>query len=357
MKALAFVALALSFAAFAPPAVSANPIDDLVSARVHFAVPQTDVIRGVVAVRASCDVDASGEALALLANATDRSTLAASAGPCAIVVVPLGVDVPLPVFGNTTPLGRSSFYLPGVSTATLGIVDLSVDLVTSLNSTSRVPDGIADVSPNEVEWTAWGTKRILVHGEDGVGSVATSELNTTFTYTMSLGLTVYARRIAVYHRDLAQIGSFVGAPSLITDLSVDLRPHALTLEAPTDVAYDRATLSWSAVIDSDIEHLELWLTDGTANVSYRLAPTATTVEVTLRPSTHYDARIASVDGGGQITASSAVGFDTPAEPGSGSPPQVEGQGIALFTWPMVVVAVLAGAVGFGLGFLRGRKRH
>ena len=355
MKALAFVALALSFAAFAPTSVPANPIDDdLVFARVHFDVPQADLIPGAAAVRASCDVNASGETLVLLAGDSERSTIAASPGPCAIAVLLVGVDVTLPVF-NTTPLGKSSFYIPGISTVTLGIVDLSVDLVTSLNATSRVADGIADVLPDETVWTGWGAKRILVRGEDGVGSVATSKLNTTFTYTMSLGLTVYALSIEVYHLNLARIGSFAGAPSLVTDLSVDLRPHALRLDVPAGVAFDRATLSWSGIVDSDIDHLELWLTDGAADVSYRLAAAATAAEVTLRPSTHYDARIVSVDGSGQRAVSPAVGFDTPAGPGSGAAPGVEAQGSAVFAWTMVTLAGLSGVVGFAWGFLRGRR--
>lgn len=349
MKAHAFFVLALSILALAPPIAAASP-NALDSANVHFEVPATDLIPMVAAVRASCDVNASGEPIVLLANGTARSTLAASPGPCAIALILFGQEVVLPVF-NTTPIGTNSFYLPGISTVSLGIVDLSIDLVTRLNSTSRIASGIANVAPEEIPWSSWGARRILLHGEDGMGSVAESEMNTTFTYTLSLALTVYALSIPVYHVDLVQIGSFAGSPSLVTGVSVDLRPHALLLNAPTAVSYDRATFGWTGTVDSDVDHLELRLTGPSTDVSYVLPATAVRAEVLLRPSTQYVVRIVAIDQAGQAASSEAVEFDSAGAPA----PAVIAQGSPAIMWTLVALAVLLGIVGYATGFLRGGK--
>lgn len=355
-KAFVILGLLLSIASLSSASVFAESVGDLVHADVGFEVPGTELIPNVAAVRASCHLNASGEAIVLLANGTVRSTLAASPGPCTIVLVFLGVDVTLPVF-NTTPLGRNSFYVPGIATLSFGVVDLTLDLVTSLNSTSRVAGGIAAVSPEVIAWSTWGAQRISVDAADGVGSIARSELNTTFTYTMSIALTVYLLSLELFHRDLAAIGSVDGAPSLVTDLAVNLRPHALALDTPSNVEADRASLSWSGTVDSDVDHLELQLTDATSNVTYRVPPTATHVDVLLQPSTHYEARIVSVDRSGQEASSNTVVFDSAAAPASPTPTPIEAQGNPVVTWTLVALAVLAAIVAYAVGFLRSRKDH
>lgn len=354
MKAIAFAMLVLTAVSFTSIHAAANPVGTVVYSTTHFDVPTTDVIPGVAEVRASCDVNASGEPLVLLSNETARSIVGTSAGPCAIVLVLFGTDVALPGF-DTTPLGRSAFYLPGLSTVTLGVVDLSVDLVTSLNSTSRVADGIAAADPSEIGWPTWGAQRIALHAVDGTGSIARSELNTTFTYTMSVALSVYAVSVELYHVDLKRLGSFAGAPSLVTDLSVDLKPHSLTLSAPDRVASDQASFSWSGTVDSDVDHLELWLTDGTGNGSYKLPSTASHADVLLRPATHYEARIVTVDGAGQQGMSNGIAFDSPSAGTSPAQGPIEAQGNPVVTWTLVTLAVFAGVVGFMAGLLRGRK--
>jgi len=280
----------------------------LVTQDVHFEIPQTDLIPNVAAVRASCNVTASGEPLALRANETARTTIGAAPGPCSIVLVLFGLDVGLPLV-NTTPLGRSSFFIPGIATATFGLVDVTLDLVTSLNSTTRVEDPrLATVDPTDVAWSAWGIALLDVQAADGFGSNATSALNTTFVYTMALAVSVFALSVEIFHADLTAIGSVIGTPSLRTDLSVDLRPHALVLGPLSEVRHDGATFAWAGSVDPDVDHLELFVTDGTRNASYRLGPAASTVSVPLVPSTHYTAWIVAVDGSGQATPSNVIVF-------------------------------------------------
>jgi hypothetical protein len=354
MKTVVLPALVLSLIACLPVSAAANPIEDFVSAEVRFEIPQRDVIPGIAAVRASCDVSASGEPLMVLANRSVRSTLAVVAGPCSMTVTLGGVDVGLPIF-NGTPLGTSSFYLPGISTLTLGFADLSVDLVTSLNSSSAVEDGPAVVSPQGIAWTSWGAERIRIEAEDGFGSVVESSLNTTFTYRMSLALSVYAFSVRLYHVDLAEIGSAIGSPSLRTDLSVDLRPHPFVLNAADAITHGGATISWSGDVDADVSHLELWLAEDAGNVSVHLARDAVQTDVLLRPSTSYRAWIVTVDAAGQATPSNEIAFTSAATPaGTGLAPG-GASGAEGLTWVVVAIAILVGLLGYAAGFLRGRK--
>lgn len=319
---------------------------------IRFEVPQKDIIPGVAAVRASCDVIASGEPLTVLANRSARSTLATSAGPCSITLILGGVDVPIPGL-NGTPLGRNSFYIPGVSTLTLGIVDVSLDLVALLRSSSVVEDGPATVSPQEIEWMSWGAERIRIQADGGFGSVVESSLNTTFVYRMSLALTIYALGVPLYHVDLMEVGSAIGSPSVRTPLSVDLWPHPLVLHDAEEIGSDSATLSWSGAVDGDVDHLELWLVEDSRNVSIRLAPDATQTSVPLRPSTPYRAWIVSVDSADQETASNGVAFESAASTITG--PAVGPSGAESLAWALVAVAALLGVVGYAVGRLRGRK--
>lgn len=355
MRTLVLPALALSLIACLPASAEANPADDFVTATVHFEVPQRDLIPGVAAVRASCDAAASGEPLAVLANGSARSTLAVSTGPCSIILVLAGVDVPLPLL-NLTPLGTRSLYLPGIATATFGVVDLSVDLVASLTSDSVVDDGIGEVVPRTLSWAAWGAQRIRVHGADGFGSVVESALSTTFTYRMSLALSVYALSVRLYRVDLVEIGSSVGTPALRTDLVVDLRPHPLALHAAEGIRHDVATVSWSGASDADIDHLELWLVDGTSNVSMRLAPSSERADVVLRPSTEYRVWIVAVDGAAQATPSNGIAFQSSAAPVDRASPPVESLGGTGGMWSAIGLAIVAGVVGYALGIVRRKKQ-
>lgn len=355
MKAIVLPALVLSLIACLPASAQANPADDFVTATVRFDIPRKDLIPGIAAVRARCDVAASGEPLTVLANGSARSTLGVSEGPCSIILVLAGVDVALPLL-NTTPLGMRSFYLPGVSTVTLGVVDLSIDLVTSVDSESRVEDGSGEVIPRNLSWIAWGAQRIRVHGADGFGSVVETTINTTFTYRMSLALSVYALSVRLYHMDLVEIGSSTGTPSLMTELSMDLRPHPLALDPADGIRHDRATVSWSGAIDADVDHLELWLTDGTSNVSLRLAPTAPAAEVLVRPSTSYRAWIVAVDRSGQGTPSNGLQFESASAPTGGNPSAVGPLTAAPLTWTLIALVGLAGVMGYAFGAFRNRKR-
>lgn len=357
-KGLAFV-LVLVVLVLAPRPVAAS-LPDLVTQTVHFDITGGNLIAGVAAFWASCDAVASGEPLALHDNETVRTTISAAPGNCSMNLLLFGQNVPIPTI-TTTPIGRSSYYIPGLSFATIGIVDLSLDLQSSFNSSSEIADpAVAAVVAQDAGWAAWGAHRLVVRGSHGYGSVVASSLETNFTYALSLGLTIWIAGIQAYQVGLRDFGTYNGTPSLDTSLSVDLLPHPLRIGPAQDVTYRGAALNWTGTIDADMDHLELWVTDGSANVSYRITDrVASSMAVPLRAETSYTAWIVAVDGGGQATASNVITFRTLATPSpeptpNPTPTYTESQANAIVVVTFAFIALLAALVAYGFGRMRGR---
>ncbi len=344
------------------PAPAAASLPPLITQNVHFEIPGHDLIPGVAAFRASCNVNASAEPLALLDNETVRTTLSATPGACSMILILFGFDVGIPTI-NTTPIGRSSYYIPGLSLGTLGIVDVSLDLQSSLNSTSHVADSaVASVDHEALDWSSWGAQRLVVQGAHGNGSAVSSTLATTFSYALSLGLTIWVAGIQTYQTSLADFGKYAGTPALVAPLSVDLLPHRLTLGPAHDITHAAATLNWTGTIDSDMDHLELWVAGGGTNLSYRIEDRVqSAMTVPLKADTNYRAWIVSVDGSSQETVSAGVSFHTlstpaPPETTTPTPPPTytETQANLIVVGTFAFIAVLAALVAYGFGRTRGR---
>ncbi len=358
-KAAAFVLLLALLLPLSVPEAAGLP--DLVVQDVRFEVPGHDLIPRIAAFRASCDVTTSGEPLTLRDNETVRTTISAVPGPCAMVLVLFGYDVAVPTI-NTTPIGRSSYYIPGLSIATIGIVDVSLDLQASLNSTSNVADGaVATIDDENVDWASWGAQRLVVRGAHEYGSVATSAVDTMFHYGLSLGITIWIAGIQAYQTSLADFGRYAGTPPLATPLSVDLLPHPLVLGPAQDVTYEGATLNWTGTVDRDVEHMELWVAGGATNVSYRITDRVTSaMSVPLRADTEYRAWIVTVDDSGQQSVSAGVTFHTltvppaPEPTPTPAPVYTESRANVIVVATVVLIALLAVAVAYGFGRTRGR---
>lgn len=330
--------------------VASSAQAELVTEQVRFSLYVADLIPGVAAVNASCGVVASGEALGLLGGAIDGTSLAVAPGPCTITLILFGMEVPLPVV-NTTPLGVHSFYLPGLAIVTLGLVDVSIDLVSALNATSRVTDPrAASLEPENHTWTSWGARRFLVQASDGYGGRVATAIDTEFTWSVSLGVTVWALSVPLYQVDLTSLGAIQGTPVLATPLVVDLRPPPLDLRGPEDLAHDGATFRWNRTLTEDADHLELWVDDGTNRLAYHLAPTATETRVALRPDTAYEVWLDVVDEAGQRGTSERISFDAPSVP-----QDVAAQGLDSVSIALVLTVGLAAAVGYAVGVLRRRS--
>ncbi len=346
---------------FILPAPASAALPPLVSQSVHFEIPGQNLIPNVAAFRASCDITTTGEPLALLDNETVRTAISAAPGACSMILILFGFDVAIPTI-NTTPIGRNSYYIPGLSFATIGIVDVSLDLQSGLNSTSRPADpAVASVEQENVAWSSWGAQRLVVQGAHGHGSVVASTMETTFTYALSLGLTIWIAGIQAYQTSLADFGKYLGTPSLVTPLSVDLLPHLLVLGPARDVTYQGATLNWTGTVDSDMDHLELWVAGGGTNVSYWIADrVASAMTVPLKADTDYRAWIVAADESGQTVTSPVVSFRTlavPQPPGTTTPTPptyTEAQANLVVILTFAFIAVLAALVAYGFGRTRGR---
>lgn len=358
-KALAFVLVLVALLVGPGPTRAALP--DLVTQTVHFEVQGGDLIPGVAAFRASCDAIASGEPLAALDNETLRTTVAAAPGNCSMILILFGQDVTIPTI-TTTPIGRSSYYLPGLSFVSVGIVDVSLDLQSTLNSSSRVAAAaVGAVAAGEVAWAAWGAQRLVFQAAHGHGDHLASDLNTTFTYALSLGITIWIAGIQTHQAPVRDFGAYVGTPSLVTPVDVDLLPHPLKLGPARGVTYEAATLNWTGIEESDMDHLEVWVTDGTLNASYRITDRVqSSMQVPLRAQTAYHAWIVQVDGSGQATVSNGITFQTlatplPPDPNPGpTPTYTEAQANVIVVGTFAFIAVLGALVAYGFGRTRGR---
>ena len=344
------------------PVPAAATLPPLVGQSIHFEIPGQNLIPSVAAFRASCDVNTSGEPLGLLDNETVRTTISAAPGACSMVLILFGIEVGIPTI-TTTPIGRSSYYIPGLSLGTLGLGDVSLDLQSSLNSTSHVADpAVASIDAEAVEWSSWGAHRLVAQGAHGHGDGVSSTLTTTFTYSLALGLTIWIAGIQAYQTGLADFGEYTGTPSLVTPLSVDLLPHRLTLGAARDVTYQGATLNWTGTIDSDMDHLDLWIEGGGTNASYRITDRVTSaMTVPLKADTDYRAGIVAEDHSGQAVSSPAISFHTlaapptpPATNPSPSPTYTEEQANLVVMGTFAFIAILAALVAYGFGRTRGR---
>lgn len=332
--------------------VASSAQADLVTERIRFALYGADLIAGVAAVNAACEVVASGETLELLGGAVDGTSVAVAPGPCTITLILFGMEVPLPIV-NTTPLGVHSFYLPGLAIVTLSLVDVSVDLVSSLNATSRVTDPrAATLVPERHTWTAWGARRIAVQASDATGGRIATEIDTEFTWSVSLGLTVWALSVPLYHIGLTSLGAIRGTPTLATPLVVDLRPPPLDLRGPEDLSHDGATFRWNRTLMADADHLELWVDDGSNRLAHHLAPTTTETRVALGPDTAYEVWLDVVDEAGQRGTSERISFDAPS-----APSDVAAQGRDPVSIALLLTVGLAAAVGYALGALRRHNRE
>ena len=330
-------------------------LTDVTTVRIHFEIPSVTIIPAVASFRGSCDLWATGENLTLLAAEATRTSLETSPAECTMVLTILGLDVAIPTIA-TTPLGRSSLAFP------IPLADVSVDLLTSLASTTRISTpSVATVEPENLTWTAWGARTLTVAGSPGEGGRVETTMNSTFTYSVSLGLTIAFFGAPLVQANLTSLGSYLGTPSLETSLVVDLVPRALQLVGVEAITHEAATVTWSGVVDADVIRLELLVEGGGWNVTYRIEdPSSASLRISVIPETAYVVRIVVVDEAGQRSTSSALAFtslEAPEVPPTDGETDgtVSGRQVDAMIGVLVALAALAAVVGYGIGFLRGRR--
>ncbi len=211
--------IGLTVVALLTPSLLASASNEILQQSVSFGLPKTDV-QSWLAMSATCGVAATYERLSLTFEESVDTFVSMAPGSCEIWVYVLGIAVPIPIL-NSTPLGRSFFRIPGFATLTLGVADLSVDLVTSLtaNRNETNPEFIA---PSSLSWPIWGMQVFAVTDRfDG-------EKDTLLTYvphlSFSLGASVFILGVQIYGTDIVQLGDIAGTPSVAIPISAHRAP-------------------------------------------------------------------------------------------------------------------------------------
>jgi len=189
-----------------------------------------------------------------------------------------------------------------------------------------------------------------VQASDAYGGRVVTEIETRFTWSLSLGLTVWALSVPLLQVGLTSLGAVQGAPALATPLVIDLRPPPLDLQGPEDLAHDGATFRWNRTLTEDADHHELWVDDGTNRLAHHLASTSTEMRVALRPATAYEVWLDVVDEAGQRGTSERISFDTPS-----AHADVAAQGLDPVSLALLLTGGLAAAVGYAIGIFRRRS--
>jgi hypothetical protein len=313
---------------------------------VFFGVPRTQVVSGLD-IAMGCNVVASSEGLALLDGGTDETFLALSPGPCEITVYVIGIGLALPI-ANAAPIGRTAYLVPGVGGLTLGLADVSIDLLVSFDAALAGDVAWLAVTPSAASWSRWGATTLASAANTGAtGSTIHSVLPFNVTMNLSVGASVYALGIPLYSFALASLGNVGGTPALEIPVAIDLKPSAVTASAwgPTPATI---RVNWTQNTDDDFAYVRIVVAPaGSTEIVFLVEdPSAMSTEVPAFPAKDYAIEVSVVDRAGQVSEVSTVAVRTPPEsapPSVPEPPNVLG------------VVVLSLLVGFGIGFLVRRR--
>jgi len=340
------LALILTIALASAPAPRAAA-DEVQETTISFGVPRSQVVPGLD-IAMGCGVVASYESIALLDGGSDESFLALSPAPCEITVYVLGIGIALPIV-NSAPIGRTAYLIPGVGGLTLGLADVSVDLLVSFDATlAREVPGLA-VTPPGASWARWGATTITAAASMGAtGSTMHLALPFNVTMNLSVGASVYALGIPLYSAALASLGTVTGAPALDIPAVVNLRPSAVTASA-WGLAPAAIRVNWTQNTDDDFAYVRIAVVPegGTQTVFVVEDPAATTLDVPAFPATEYAIEVSVVDRAGQVSDVSSVEVRTPPAESVRSAPETS----SLFG---IILASLL--IGFVLGLLARRRK-
>lgn len=320
--------------------------DEVHETTVSFGIPRREVVAGLD-VAATCGIVAAYEGLVVPDGGKDETFLAMSPGLCAITVFVLGVPVALPI-GNAMPIGRTSYLIPGVGGLTLGLADISIDLLVTLGTQlTEDVDGLA-VTPSAASWSRWGATPLAVEASLGTsGSTVRARVPFNVTMSLSLGASVYAFGIRLYSASLASLGTVAGEPVLEIPVAVDRRPSPVTATG-WEVGPGNIRVNWTANEDDDFSHYRIVASraGGTEIVFLVEDREATTTVLPASPDTEYVVQVSVVDRSGQASEGSTTTVRTTQRFLTITP---EASGVV----GVVAVSLL---VGFALGLLVRRRK-
>jgi len=318
---------------------------------VDFGLPRTQVVDGLD-VELACQVIATSEAVSVLDAGEASSSVGVAPGRCTITVYVLDVPIPVPIL-NVTPLGRLAISIPGVSGFTNGLVDVSIDLVTSLSANYTGTSVAVSPNPTEMAWSHWGARSVTISAHSGgEGNSLSIPVPYAFWMALAIGVTVSALGVPVFSVNLATVGTFEGAPDVVVPVTVDLKPSRVgTVDAWAPSA-EAVQVNWTPNQDTDFASYRVRLEGGGSSYVFAVDTQASsTLTMPAAKGTDYTVSVNVVDRAGQPSAARSVQIRTP---GTSAPsPPVEGPGMVL-----LVLGVLAAfAAGFGVAWSLRRRRE
>ncbi len=341
------MAMSLVLVGFASPAVSASGVTQTT---VDFGVPRTQIVSGLD-FEAACQVAASAANIAVIDGQASNSFISVSPGACAITVYVLGIPISLPVL-NETPLGRYSFYIPGVSGFTFGLADVSIDLVTGLFANYTGSSPILSSAPSGLTWSTWGASPVtIVAHSGGEGDSLSLQAPYTLSMTFAVGVSVFVLGLAVWSVNLASLGSIAGTPAVPIPISVDLRPTRVAVTGGWAPSPYLLQVNWTPNTDADFARYRVSVQDAQSQYAYAVySQAASTLTIPASPGRTYNVTVEAIDQSGLISTSSMLTIPTPSAPPpslavGGSPagePNATQFAVALAL--MVVIGFVAGRV-------------
>ena len=317
---------------------------------VLFGVPRRPLVPGVLDFEAGCRVTASYAEVAVADGSSAVAPLTVAPGGCDVAVYVFGarVGVPLPF---QTPLGRTSYRIPGVSGITLGLADVSVDLSARLRGRFSGDGVLVSASPDAIEWSAWGTGSTTIAAHSGSRG---STLVTTAPWTLSLafgvGVSVYVLGVRVFSWETT-VAVLEGTPRVEIPVIVDLAPSPSELTSACAESPSALRVAWSESPDDDFAAYEVSVSEGGASrtlVFRDRSVTSSTIDAA--PSTSYEVQVTVVDRAGQRAASASWTVTMPDAP-------QDHRGFVLTPIAVLLLAAVAGAVGADRTRRRARMRR
>lgn len=169
-------------------------------------------------------------------------------------------DVPI----TETPLGTYSHRFTGFSIPFIGDITIYVDisgfLSLALNRTQL--EEMVIIEPLDLEWYDWGLKVATCRiEEDAYGSDFIGELNLTFEYKATVGVSADVPFVGRITIGQVQLTSLQGQPSLHPHIQVRLRPSPVALSIQSLSAHE-AVLKWERSSDAGFSFYEIEVDGG-----------------------------------------------------------------------------------------------
>lgn len=309
------VGLSLVLVSLASPVASASGVTQT---SVDFGVPRTQIVSGLD-FEAACKVAATSADTSVIDGQTSNSFSSVSPGACAITVYVLGIPIGLPVL-NETPLGRYSFYIPGVSGFTFGLADVSIDLVTVLFANYTGSSPVLSSVPSGLTWSTWGASPVTIAAHSGAeGDSLSFQAPYTLSMTFAVGVSVYVLGLAVWSVNLASLGSIAGTPAVPIPVSVDLRPTRVAVTGGWAPSPYLLQVNWTPNTDTDFSSYRVSVQDGQSGHTYAVdSQAASTLTMPASPGRTYNFTVEAVDQSGMVSTASTLTIRTPSAPTPGA---------------------------------------